>query len=335
MTIVMNIKTLLLGLVLFLTKLAAHAQFVTGNSLFVNIGTVFSVDSLVFVPTEGLNLGDDYSLEVLHTAVPGNPNPSIKKTFAFNKPVNFHGNLGIIYAPSQLNGNTESLLELANSWSDQSAFVTMTGSTRDLGIHYVSKDVADLDIRLLTLVNGQSALPVTLVAFDAEKEETAVKLTWNTSFETNSDFFEIQRSLDAKEWQPLGRVASAGESKGQASYDFTDSNPVAGDNYYRLKMADRDGSFAFSQIRKVSWADGGLAVFPNPAVDQLEVDVKEWSNVAKVRILNAGGATVKETREIAGSGGKYLSLTGFKPGNYILQIIYRDGSSERTHFVKY
>lgn len=335
MTIVMNIKTLLLGLVFFLTKLAAHAQFVTGNSLFVNIGTVFSVDSLVFVPTEGLNLGDDYSLEVLHTAVPGNPKASIKKTFSFNKPVNFHGNVGIIYAPSQLNGNTESLLELANSSSDQSTFVTMTGSTRDLGIHYVSKDVSDLDIRMLTLVDGQSTLPITLVAFDAEKEETGAKLTWKTSFETNSDFFEIQRSQDTKEWQPLGRVASAGERNGQTDYDFTDGNPAPGDNYYRLKMADRDGSFAFSQIRKVSWAGGWLAVFPNPAVDQLEVDAKEWAKVAKVRILNAGGATVKETREIAGSGGKYLSLTGFKPGNYILQIIYRDGSSERAHFVKY
>lgn len=327
-------RIIVIGLLLVFA-VRSNAQFVTGNSLFVNIGTVFSVDSLVFVPTEGLNLGDDYSLEVLHTAVPGNPKASIKKTFSFNKPVNFHGSVGIIYAPSQLNGNTESLLELANSWSDQSAFVTMTGSTRDLGMHYVSKDVADLDVRMLTLVDGQSALPVTLVAFDAEKEEKNVKLTWKTSFETNSDFFEIQRSQDAKEWQPLGRVASAGERKGETFYDFTDGNPAAGDNYYRLKMADRDGSFAFSQIRKVSWAGGWLAVFPNPAVDQLEVDAKEWAKVAKVRILNAGGATVKETREIAGAGGKHLSLTGFRPGNYILQIIYRDGSSERAHFVKY
>ncbi len=331
----MNIKTLSLCLAFFLTKLAAHAQFVTGNSLFVNIGTVFSVDSLVLVPTEGLNLGDDYSLQVNYTAVPGVPNPSIKKTFVFNKPVNFHGSLGIIYAPSQLNGNTESLLELANSWSDQSAFVTMTGSTRDLGMHYISKDVADLDVRMLTLVNGQSALPVTLIAFDAEKGERAVKLTWKTSFETNSDFFEIQRSLDAKEWQPLGRVASAGESKGQASYDFTDDNPFAGDSYYRLKMADRDGTFAFSQIRKVSWAGAGLAVFPNPAVDRLEVDVKDWSKVAKVRILNAAGRIVRDGGIALNSKQNNVPLTGFKPGNYILQIEYRDGHSERTHFVKY
>lgn len=331
----MKIKTSIALALCCMWSMQVQSQFVTGNSLFVNIGTVFSVDSLVFMPTEGLNLGDDYSLEVLHTAVPGNPNASIKKTFVFNKPVNFHGSLGVIYRPSQLNGNTESLLELANSWSDESAFVTMSGSVRDLGMHYVSKDVADRDIRMLTLVNGQSALPVTLVAFDVEKEEKGVKLTWKTSFETNSDFFEVQRSQDAKEWQPLGRVASAGESRGQVSYNFTDGDPSAGENYYRLKMADRDGTFAFSQLRKVSWAGGKLAVFPNPAVDRLEVDLKDWSEVVKVRILNAAGRIVRDGGMALNSKQTNVPLTGIKPGNYILQIEYRDGSTERTHFVKY
>ncbi|SEJ31685.1 Por secretion system C-terminal sorting domain-containing protein [Dyadobacter sp. SG02] len=324
----------MLGLLLVCSA-RTHAQFVTGNNMFVNIGTVFSVDSLVMVPTEGLNLGDDYSLEVKYTAVPGNPNASIKKTYVFNKPVNFHGNLGIIYAPSQLNGNTESLLELANSWSDESEFVTMTGSTRDLGIHYVSKDVADLDMRMLTLVNGQSALPVTLVAFDAQKDERAVKLSWKTSSETNSDFFEIQRSRNANEWQPLGRVASARESKGQVSYDFTDGIPIAGDNYYRLKMVDRDGTFAFSQIRKVEWNSNALAVFPNPAVDVLEMDVEDWANVVCVKILNAGGSVVEEHKRVTSSNKKYVRINGFKPGNYILRVEYRGGSSASTHFVKY
>ncbi len=320
---------------LLLCVLQARSQFVTGNTMFVNIGTVFSVDSLVFVPTEGLNLGDDYSLEVLHTAVPGNPNASITKTYVFNKPVNFQGSLGIIYAPSQLNGNTESLLELANSWSDQSGFVTVTGSTRDLGIHYVSKDVSDLDIRMLTLVNAQSALPVTLVGFDVYNEENAVKLVWKTSSETNSDFFEIQRSHNAKDWRALDHVKSAGESIQQTLYNFTDPEPVPGDNYYRLKMVDRDGSFAFSQIRKVSWEAKGLVVFPNPAADQIEMDVKDWSKVTHVKILNAGGTVIQEELPIAKIRQKHVTLAGFKAGSYILQVEYSDGSSERTHFVKY
>jgi hypothetical protein len=324
----------MIGLLLICT-VRAQAQFVTGNNMFVNIGTVFSVDSLVMIPTEGLNLGDDYSLQVQYTAVPGNPNASIKKTYVFNKPVNFHGNLGVIYAPSQLNGNTESLLELANSWSDETAFVTMTGSTRNLGMHYVSKDVVDLDVRMVTLVNAQSALPVTLVAFEAQKEESSVKLNWETSFETNSEYFEIQRSHNAKEWRSLDRIQSTGESSAQVAYDFTDRNPAVGENYYRLKMVDRDGTFAFSQIRQVSWDGRELVVFPNPALDGLGMDVEDWSKVANVKVLNTGGNVVKDRLSTKEAREKHVSLTGFKPGNYILQVEYLDGSSERRHFVKY
>ncbi|WP_353721994.1 hypothetical protein [Dyadobacter sp. 676] len=176
-------------MLLTVTSLAVRAQFVTGNSLYVKIGTTFSVDSLVLNPIEDLNLSNNYSLMVEHTAVPGNPNASIKKKYVFNNPINFSGNVGVIYDPAELNGNAESLLELANSWSDESGFVTMSGSARDLGKHLVSKDVADLDIRLLTLVNAQSVLPVTLVGFEAEKEGRNVQLCWKTSSETNSDFF--------------------------------------------------------------------------------------------------------------------------------------------------
>jgi hypothetical protein len=331
----MRIRNIITGLLLIVWSTQAQSQIVTGNSMYVKIGTVLSMDSLVMIPTEDLNLGNNYSLTVEHTAVPGNPNPSIKKKYVFNNPVNFHGNLGIIYDPAELNGNTESLLELANSWSDESGFTTMSGSTRDLGLHYVSKDVSDLDIRLLTLVNAQSALPVTLVAFDAEKEERAVRLSWKTSFETNSDFFEIQRSRDAKNWKALDQVRSAGESSQQTSYGYTDTDPIVGTGYYRLKMVDRDGTFAFSQIRKVSDDATELVVFPNPAVDRLELKVKDWSKVTKVSVLNAGGSLVKEAGEATSAKERYLPLTGFKSGNYILQIEYRDGSSERTHFVKY
>lgn len=331
----MKRNTLITGLLLAFSIAQAKSQIVTGSSMYVKIGTVFSMDSLVFVPTEDLNLGNNYSLTVEYTPVPGNPNASINKKYVFNNPVNFHGNLGVIYDPAELNGNTESLLEMANSWSDESGFVTMTGCARDLGTHFVSKDVADLDIRLLTLVNGQSVLPVTLVGFDAEKKEKSVQLSWKTSSETNSDFFEIQRSPNAKDWKSLGRVQSAGDSKEQAIYTYPDNGPVSGSNYYRLKMVDRDGTFAFSQIRRVQWSSNALAVFPNPAVDRLEMDVDDWAKVVAVKILNAGGNVVEVHKPATALGKKHVRLTGFQPGNYILRVEYRDGSTASTHFVKY
>lgn len=331
MTIVMNIKTLSLCVVFFLTQFAAHAQFVTGNSMFVNIGTVFSVDSLVLIPTEGLNLGGNYVMNVEHVAVPGSPTGSIERKYVFNSPVNFSGSVGVIYKPSELNGNTESLLEVANSMSDESAFVTFTGSTRDLGMHYVSKDVADLDISMLTLVNGQSALPVTLTAFNAAKAENGVRLTWNTTQEANSDFFEIQHSTNGKAWRALDQIRAAGDSKVQNDYSFLHADPNGGDNLYRLKMVDRDKAFSYSQVRQILW-DGmtALTVFPNPASDKLEVSAKRSILIEKLKILDSEGTLVKEID----ASGKPIALQGLGAGHYVLKVIYKDGSSESRHFIK-
>ncbi|WP_353721993.1 T9SS type A sorting domain-containing protein [Dyadobacter sp. 676] len=121
----------------------------------------------------------------------------------------------------------------------------------------------------------------------------------------------------------------------QNNYGYSDNAPIAGNNYYRLKMVDRDGTFAFSQLRKVSWDGKALSVFPNPAADRLEMDVKDWSKVAKMSVMNASGNVIAERRSAEISGEKHMQLTSLKPGNYILKIEYLDGSSERTHFVKY
>lgn len=322
---------IIMGFLLALCTVDAKSQIVTGNSMFVQIGTVFSIDSLVLVPTEGLNLGDNYSLDVEYTAVPGNPQASIQKVYVFNKPVNFEGSVGIIYHPSQLNGNTESLLELANSWSDESGFVTMTGSTRDPAQHFVSKDVSGLDIRMMTLVNAQSALPVTLAAFQATKAEDGVRLDWNTTLETNSEYFEIQHSINGKVWHTLGKVAAAGESKLQNNYSFLHDDPQSGDNLYRLKMVDRDKTFAYSQIRQISWnSSGTFAVFPNPASDKLDIRTARKTPMEKLKILDTEGILVKEVN----TPHKPVALQGLGAGHYVLQVIYADGTIESRHFVK-
>jgi hypothetical protein len=327
----MKKKNLIFGLGLCLLAIKSHAQFVTGNSMFVNIGTIFSVDSLVLIPTEGLNLGGDYVMNVEHVAVPGSPTGSIERKYVFNSPINFSGSVGVIYNPSELNGNTESLLEVANSISDESAFVTFTGSTRNLGMHYVSKDVADLDIRMLTLVNGQSALPVTLTAFNATKAENGIRLVWNTTQETNSDFFEIQHSTNGKVWLALDEIRAAGESKVLNDYSFLHADPSGGDNLYRLKMVDRDKTFSYSQIRQIVW-DGltALTVFPNPASDKLEVSAKRKILIEKLKILDSEGTLVKEID----ASGKPITLQGLATGHYVLKVIYKGGSSESRHFIK-
>lgn len=83
-------------------------------------------------------------------------------------------------------------------------------------------------------------LPVTLTSFTATKENNTALLKWATTQETNSDRFEIERSLGGKEWGKIGTVLSTGESNALRNYSYTDNAPLAGENLYRLKMIDKD-----------------------------------------------------------------------------------------------
>lgn len=74
-------------------------------------------------------------------------------------------------------------------------------------------------------------------------------MSWSTTEETGSDHFEIQRSLDGKNWKTLGPVKSSGESKTKKDYSFADPQAQPGQNLFRLKMIDLNGYFALSAIR--------------------------------------------------------------------------------------
>lgn len=313
---------------------AALAQIVTGNELFAKSGTIVSLDSMVLIPSADLDLSN-HSLTLMHTAIAGNPQSSINRVYVLDESLHFSGDLGIIYSPAELNGNSESILEVAGSATNENGFVTFSGSSRDVAVHYVWNTVTNVDFRMLTLVDAGAVLPVTLIAFQARKEENRVELTWKTSFETNSAYFEIQRSGNAKDWQPLGRVSSAGESSYKSSYIFEDLAPMAGDNYYRLKSVDRDGTFALSQIRKVSWDDAALTIFPNPANDVIELHVQDWQHVANIRIIDASGIILKEHHSEKTYQPGRLSLEGLCAGSYILEAQYLNGGVLRKHFIKY
>ncbi|MCZ4501189.1 MAG: Por secretion system C-terminal sorting protein, partial [Marmoricola sp.] len=111
-----------------------------------------------------------------------------------------------------------------------------------------------------------SPLPVTLVSFSVEEEAGTAQLKWATAEETNADRFDIQRSVNTKNWSTIGEKAAAGESKALLNYSFSDVAPLNGINYYRLKMIDKDDTFAYSSIKSAKFEimTKLLALYPNP-----------------------------------------------------------------------
>jgi len=196
--------------------------------------------------------------------------------------------------------------------------------------------VWQVTIRNLTSFSGffittenATPLPVTLLDFSAQKQENAVTLNWQTTEESNSDHFEIQRSNDAKSWAALGEVKAKGESKGLATYSFIDNTPNADDQqltviYYCLKMIDRDNTFAYSRIVSVSFQRKmEIKIFPNPAIREL--NFTSDTPVVRYKIINPAGITVLEKVGIEKSTAT-IKLPDIREGLYLLQLTRKDGT---------
>jgi hypothetical protein len=177
--------------------------------------------------------------------------------------------------------------------------------------------------------DASNPLPVKLVKFSVQKENETALLQWSTTEEINSDRFEIEHSTDARKWEKLGEVSAAEESKSLFSYHFTHVTPFPGSNYYRLKMVDRDGTFAYSKIENLKLSSlTQTIVYPNPVADRLFINTANGMNTLKVEITNVVGRRVLLTEGISLKSG--INLSKLPVGIYFLNISFSDGQIE-TH----
>ena len=124
-------------------------------------------------------------------------------------------------------------------------------------------------------------VPVELTAFDGKAKGCEVELSWHTATEVGFDHFEVEKSADGQKFEPIKQVQSNGSFG--AYYYLIDEN-AGTENYYRLKMIDRDGTFEYSDIIKVNTnckvEISAIKVYPNPITSRAEIlNVKLFSEL--------------------------------------------------------
>jgi hypothetical protein len=184
-------------------------------------------------------------------------------------------------------------------------------------------------------VAGATTLPIILEGFTAElNSNKTAELNWNTAQESNSSHFTIQRSVDGNAWIVIGEVAAKGNSSLPSDYSFTDENPSAGTNYYRLMMVDLDGKSTFSGIRVIHSSSlvNQVSLFPNPAHDYVNVSLGAGSTTeVTVRLINQSGQVLQEKKAVSGNGALLsFPVQQYATGLYILSVTGADGTHESS-----
>ncbi|MCF0205889.1 MAG: T9SS type A sorting domain-containing protein, partial [Bacteroidales bacterium] len=126
-------------------------------------------------------------------------------------------------------------------------------------------------------------LPIELVSFTAECNESAAIISWTTATEKNNDHFVLERSADAENFSEIAVVAGAGNSIETLNYSFTDYNMLGGDNYYRLAQVDYDGKRNYSEIISAKCSDIAaespiVTTYPNPFRDEITISLQNFNN---------------------------------------------------------
>lgn len=181
------------------------------------------------------------------------------------------------------------------------------------------------------VVEGLSGpLPVELFSFTAEKLEKEVQLDWITALEENNRGFSVERKTAQENWKQIGFIDGKGTTVEYTSYSFLDTNPASGNNYYRLKQIDFDGTFEYSETRVVHFEANGkeLSVYPNPSAGQINFNEPISGRII---ISNALGQIVWQQENMEAV--QYLDLSNLSSGSYVLENLARSKRLNTVRFV--
>lgn len=178
-------------------------------------------------------------------------------------------------------------------------------------------------------------LPVTLTNVAAYQKSNNVSVEWKVENEINMEKYDVESSTNGTAFTKAATLLVSGTNNLSNNYQWLDVNPAQGNNFYRVKMYDRNGKISYSAIVKVNIGkkESGFAIYPNPVtgnVINLQVN-NQPAGTYQLRLTNIAGQ-VLYTNNIKNAGGNSIQTlnTGSKlaTGIYQLEITGPDNISQ-------
>jgi hypothetical protein len=171
-------------------------------------------------------------------------------------------------------------------------------------------------------ISVTGALPVTFTGFTGVIRDNKAALSWSTMNEVNNSYFIIERSVNGRNFDSVGRV-QAGSSSAN-SYSFSENNSNA-TSYYRLKQVDLNGTFIYSAVitLKNSGSSKEMTIYPAQATSTIQyVVATEAQATATVQVFNMAGQPVISKKEVLSTGlnNRSLNVSHLAAGAYFLKL---------------
>lgn len=168
-----------------------------------------------------------------------------------------------------------------------------------------------------------SPLPVSFTSVKAYRQQKNIIVEWKIENQLKDDHYEIERSADGKHFTRVN--AETILENDQSIYQFTDSNPLKGINYYRVIAVNSNGNKNNSEIVKANMNDEenspSISIYPNPVSgDNINIEVKHIDEgLYNLKIYNTEGQLVA-TKKIIYTGAKVSINEKLPAGKYELKL---------------
>ncbi|MFY7963315.1 MAG: T9SS type A sorting domain-containing protein, partial [Chitinophagaceae bacterium] len=161
-----------------------------------------------------------------------------------------------------------------------------------------------------------------------ENNEKQVTNNWVTTNEVNVSHFNIQRSINGKDFTSIGTVKANNIAYNE--YSFTDpltTNHLPFTIYYRIESFDKDGKKQYSTTQQITinpQTTNKVFVYPNPSRDIVNV---VGDNIQQIIISTIEG------KKVLSSTQKQVSIASLAKGVYIIGIFTTNGSIKNEKLI--
>ncbi len=184
-------------------------------------------------------------------------------------------------------------------------------------------------------------LPVAVNYLTGQRQGSNHLLNWKVTCTGSAGVtMTLERSTDARNFTGIHTIAATA-LRCQQPFDHTDTDPLKGMNYYRVKVIDTDGKITYSTTVALLNAVKGfdiISIAPNPVVDdnfKLNIASAQPGKM-DIAIFDMQGRLVNRQNIslIAGFNNLPINVSDLSAGTYTIQGTIADERSRVIRFVK-
>ncbi|HSK13576.1 MAG TPA: hypothetical protein VK907_10200, partial [Phnomibacter sp.] len=174
---------------------------------------------------------------------------------------------------------------------------------------------------------NNTVLPIRLLTFAGEGRQGNGYLRWTVADNAEVKYFVVEHSTDGRNFKAVGQL-----NKGTTdAYDFTHVSLVPGNNYYRLRMVDKDGKVEYSRVVMIPYGRIVTTIVglrPTLVRDHTQLTVVSARGQAvQIRMMDMRGRVIRTEKAQLQPGNNIVPvyMRGLAAAMYQLHVLTEDG----------